>query len=298
MWTRRRTLLGLGASLLPVTAHAQASVIVKLSATSGGCPVAGLTIGGHGPYRCLLDTGAAMSLIRRSIGEDLKLHRAQNELGYGLGGTELHTVFLADDVVFGDAFHMRHMALRGAEQLIDQEIDGVLSAGVVTAAPAEFDFAAGALRYFPGSAPDLTGYQAVPAEWRSDTDDSSLKIYVEITIDGIALTALVDTGSNASLYLSAATVRANRLWDKYSTFHDVQMRGGVTGTVLNDRRVSGARLQMGPIIRDDVDVTLGNPRQIDALGTAGVDAILGMGVLRHYSLALPDHKRFYMKPAV
>ncbi len=297
MLTRRNALLGLGACLVPVAAHAQTPVVIKLDATPRGCPVAGVTIGGHGPYRFLLDTGASMSLIRRSLGETLKLREAQNELGYGLGGTELHRVYLADDVVFGDTFRMRHMALRGIDTLPDPTQDGVLSAGVVTAAPAEFDFAAGELRYFPGGSPDLTGYQAVPAQWRSERDDTSRKIYVDLELDGVRLNALVDTGASAGVYLSAAFVRANKLWDKYPAFREIQARG-VTDKVLNDRAVTGGRLIIGPVVRQSVPVVLGNPGQTDAMGALSVDAILGMGVLRHYSLALPDHSSFYMKPGV
>jgi predicted aspartyl protease len=289
--------MGLGAALLPVSAYAQAPVVIKLSATLGGCPVARVAIGGHGPYRFLLDTGASMSLVQRKVAEDLKLREAQTELGRGLGGNDLATVFLADDVVFGDTFRMRHMALRGIDAIGIREIDGALSAGVVTAMPAEFDFAAGELRYFPGGAPDLTGYQSVPAQWRSESDASSRKIYVDVVLDGIRLNALVDTGSSAGLYLSAASVRANGLWDKYPAFRETEAHG-TADKVLHDRRVSGDRLDIGPVNCRNVPVVLGNPAQVDAMGAAGIDAILGMGVLRHYRLALPDHSGFYMKPAV
>jgi len=297
MLTRRSSLLGLGAYLLPATARAQTAVVIKLDFTPHGCPIAGVTIGGRGPYRFLLDTGASMSLVRRSLGETLKLREAQNELGYGLGGTELHRVYLADDVVFGNAFHMRHMALRGIDSLPDPSQDGVLSAGVITATPAEFDFAAGELRYFPGGTPDLTGYQAVPAQWRSERDDTSRKVYVDLELDGARLNALVDTGASAGVYLSAASVRANKLWDRYPDFREIHARG-VTDKVLNDRSATGGRLILGPIVRENVPVVLGNPGQTDAMGALNVDAILGMGVLRHYSLALPDHSSFYMKPGI
>ena len=297
MLTRRSTLLGLGAGLLPVSARAQAPVVIKLSATPGGSPVAGVSIGGHGSYRFLLDTGASMSLIRRKLAEDLKLREAQTELGRGLGGNDLATVFLADDVVFGDTFRMHHMALRGIDAIGTADIDGALSAGVVTALPAEFDFAAGELRYFPGGAPDLTGYLSIPAQWRSDSDASSRKIYVDLALDGVRLNALVDTGSAAGLYLSAASVRANRLWDKYADFRETEAQG-TAGKVLHDRRVTGDRLDIGPVPCRNVPVILGNPAQVDALGAAGIDAILGMGVLRRFNLALPDHSSFYMKRGI
>lgn len=301
MISKRDVLAGasamLGAAVLARAAQAAvkpAIVRVPITFTPDNKPVLSLTIGGKGPYRFVLDTGAFTSVINESIAKDLKLHSGMPIKTRSIKGDESSYVYQAQDIVIGGRLPLPRMSFVGAANFNNFGVDGLLPASFLTFLPSQLDFEAKEIRYYIGGAEmDLDGFEKLPTFFQADRDDQAEKVYAEINFDGRKLVYCVDTGAASNLFVFSGIVDRYKLWDKYPILRKGQTRG-VNGEALEVRLVQGPNITFGGLKIPSMPVTLGDPKEIQDLSD-NHDGLIGTPFLRHFTLAFND-KALYLKP--
>lgn len=150
MITKRQCLAGLsGLALMGAPAQAQ-NLSVPIAVTRSRRIMTSLTIGGQGPFFYFVDTGAFISGIRPSIARKLGLRRVESIRTGGIGGVDYTHVYEAPDVVFGESFRVKAMAMGGLEILESRDYDGMLASGFLTGVPSRLDFENLRIDFHPG----------------------------------------------------------------------------------------------------------------------------------------------------
>ena len=280
MLSRRTIMTGAAAAaVVPGLARAQTPVRVPVTFSPAGTPFVSVVINGQGPYRFIVDTGADSHAIRDSLVAPLKLRFLTGTRYSGIGGTDASGFYTADDVVFGGALRQTKVLLQALPHLAP--VDGLLSAGFLTDFPSELDYGAAEIRLYPAGRPDLSLYSPIPSAIETHDRRLSPRLLCDLSLDGVRLRALVDTGSEAELMLTPRVVGPHDLWDKYPQFRRA-ISEGVTGDRVAVRIVTMPDLRIGTIRVPSVKVSLLDPQS----PSAGYDAILGSRFLRHFSLAV------------
>lgn len=166
----------------------------------GNRPLVELTIGGRGPHRFILDTGAAGSVVDASLAEELELPETGiQHLGSPAGGEplEVPTVTMKDVRLGG--IHIRDLdaaAMDLAGFLHDPEGPrGILAAGVFSGALLSFDYPGGRIVIRPGELPEADGARI----FQYSREDGLPT--VPLLVAGTAIPAHLDTGSPATFSL-------------------------------------------------------------------------------------------------
>ncbi len=281
----RRALLGSGIALLsrPAAAVPDPVAIVGRIELARGRVWLDVTIGGRGPFRFILDTGADVSAIDPALATTLALSRVGHRRMSGIGGVVDLDFYQARDVVFGGGVRQAS-ALFGA-LITGQgagEGAGLLAAGVFTTRDSDLDFARGEWRLYPAGRPDRDGWTRLASSISSPSATSSTKIRVTTALDGSRFDLLADTGAHSDMLLFPGTVRRSGLWDDTRPFAPEALRG-IGGTAERIGRVVRARrLEVGPFVFDAPLVRLYDPK--DFL-PAQFDGLLGLSVLERLNLS-------------
>jgi predicted aspartyl protease len=173
----------------------------------------------------LLDTGDFVTSLTPEAAARLALP-ASDQPGVqmtGIGGTYVAPVVEASDVQFLG----QHMArvpfpvLPGSEFRPEEHIDGLFGANFLSAYDVEMDFPAGKLRFYrPGASCGTNGPAWTAHATRlAATDAGHNLLLIPVSINGVELNALIDTGSEdtsitrdaaQSLGLTAAAMSGDR----------------------------------------------------------------------------------------
>lgn len=289
MFSRRMVLGGVAAGIaLPShaqpRAHPRPDVITNRIALRGNRVWVDVSIGGRGPYRFIMDTGAVVSLIHERIAKDLSLRPIQPTRLVGVGGVEEFFVYEARDVVFGGGIRQASavFAAPRREFRLGPDAAGLLAAGVLTSVDTDLDFEAGEWRVYPGGRGDRVGLRPLPSRIdRRGNRGGSAYIYVDAVLGSQKLRLLADTGMPGTLSLSPAATRRSRLWNDTTPFAPMQAYG-IGGAAKRGRTVRAATLKIGDIAFDRPLVSLADPRA-DAM--AGMDGIIGLALLERINLS-------------
>jgi hypothetical protein len=140
----------------------------------------------------------------------------------GIGGSYVAPVVDAADVMFlgQHVSHVPFPVLPGTEFDPSEHIDGLFGANFLSAYEVEMDFPAGKMRFFHRYAGCSTSGPAWTAQATHlpATDAGHQLLLVPVSVNGVALNALIDTGSEdtsitrdaaASLGLTAASMRGD-----------------------------------------------------------------------------------------
>src|SRR4051812_35940665 len=213
----RRTLLGALAALplLPGAAQAQTRVAGARILLRDNRVWIQVRFGARGPFTFIIDTGAAMNLIRLDVARQLGLKELGATRLRGAGGLEEFTVYEAKDVSFGNAgVGTVRFGAYGNELSIHPEAAGALSTDMLTVADSDLDFDAGEWRIYPGGRGDRAGFVQLPAQIRrSATQRGAAPIFAEAVFGGQELHCELDTGAPGALRLSPEATRRSGLWD-------------------------------------------------------------------------------------
>lgn len=244
-----------------------------------------VTIGGQGPYRFVVDTGAERTVISRELAATLGLGAGEQLTITTLAETVQVPSAVVADLRFGrlamdriDAPTLPQQSL-GAEGLLG--IDSLENRNVL------FDFRRGQLTVGPSRS---AAHQEAVAEGeivvRARTRYGRL-ILTDATLDGQRITVVVDTGSEVSVgneALRAALSRRRRLGD----IRQIEVHA-VTGAPLQLDYARTSRIRIGATTIEDLPVAFGNSHLFERLNLARRPALLlGMDALRLFDRVAID----------
>jgi serine protease Do len=275
---------------IPRPALAANIIRVPIEVSEVGQPIISLTIGGHGPYRFIVDTGSNISGIREDLARELKLTPLGTTSTNGLSGSSAATVYSVRDLAIGGMAPQPTTTLLGLEAY--REFDGIIAAGFLTERPSELDFEAREIRIYPNGGLLLAGYDWLDTVSLDGPVGGSKRLCVFLDWEGHRLKCLLDTGSPPELYISGDYVRKQHLWNAYADYRDLQVKG-VTGAVTARRLVRASNVNLGSIHYASVYTSLGDPSSHDGQWH---DAILGARLLRQFTIVFNGESGVGLKP--
>jgi predicted aspartyl protease len=253
----------------------------------GTQPAVEVTVNGRGPYLFLVDTGASgVARIDSSLVDALKLPVVSQETASGAtqgGEVPIRRVAVArlgvGDRVYRNLQPLSRSYNTPGEYLPD--IGGILALNLFAGELLTIDFPGRQLRIAKGELPPADGRTILNYEERGGV------IHVPISVGGLKLSALVDSGTDRSLDLPASVIRKLRLGNFP---HPIGQTEGVTG------RVGIAEVTL------DADITLG-AHSVRAPAVTFSDAfeypIIGSVFLHDFAVTIDQKNRRirFIRPA-
>ncbi len=294
--TTRRDILGGGIALaaLPGLALAQDAaqyIPVPFEVTNDGMIVIQVRINGGAAYPFIMDTGSSASGMLFSLARRLDLKSKRSLQVNGIGSKGETGVFLADEAQFGPYLHQKGVAFTGIP-VLPGGFSGLIAAGFLTTAPSILDYGAKEIRVYVRGVPDLSDFVTVKSFFVQPDFKGSEMIGVNVTIDGIPLRLLVDSGADAHVLLFPSTVRDHHLWDKYGEGAKSDM-AAVTGIAIHNRVVTMPNFALSDVTVPNLPVTLMDPAARNE--NNGVDGLLGSRFLKLFAMGVV-HKSVAFRP--
>ncbi|MEI9851739.1 MAG: retropepsin-like aspartic protease [Sphingomonas sp.] len=181
--------LGAGAALLPRAAVAQDDVFVARIALLGVRVVIAVTIGGRGPYQFMIDTGAFLSLIDKTLAIELGLRPNGKADVSGAGGTAELDRYEARDVNLG-GLRQKFVSFAAHDASgFGPNIRGALAAGLLTEMDGDLDFERGEWRLYPDGRKERPGFVRLASQiTHPDRNEvGSAHMFAHATIEGGAI---------------------------------------------------------------------------------------------------------------
>lgn len=226
-------------------------------------------LNGKGPFGFVLDSGAVVSGVRKSLAEEVGMRRAGERRLAG----RMFPIYLADEMVLGGRLRQENVALFGMENL-RLGGEGLLPAGLLTAFDSLVDFERAVWRVYPSGAPDRTGFARLGSTIRAAGSGGSELIYVDVVANGAPLRAVFDTGSPNVLSVTVDIGRRLGLMRDDLPWAPV-VQSGILGVESEPSRLVRAEsLQIGPYAYERPLVV------VRSANAHGESAILGLPVVR------------------
>ena len=234
-----------------------------------------VTIGGHGPYAFVVDTGADRTVVSRELADTLRLPPGASATMHSMtGASEVATVRLRDLAVGGGTQNEIHApalaeANLGARGLLG--VDSLKGRRVV------MDFRRGTFSIADGRTRDDYDPDTIVVTARSRFGQLVL---VDADIDGTAITVIVDSGAQntiGNLALFNMLTKRHRLKSVKTQLIDV------IGGVLPVEAASLDRIRIGGFTLNSVPVGFADAHPFKRFGLLERPAmLLGMDTLRSF----------------
>lgn len=292
--SRRRFLLGGAASLslAPLAASAQSASEDPGIATAQDLEnrlTVEVRLGGKGPFRFVVDTGADRTVIADDVAGELGLARGNTVSVLGIARTIDAQTARLDDLEFG----RENIGRLDAPVLPRRWLgaDGYLGLDAIDGRRVAFDFRHHALAITePRSVqllnmikPDET---VVPAGGKSGRLRS-----INCHVDGVRAYAFIDSGAGVSVGNSALLNELLRRSPAYATAQTAQLTG-VTGGSVTGRVTSVDRVRLGGLDFSDAGLVICDLQIFELWGLASRPALfIGMDLLRQFSQVTVDYGR-------
>ncbi len=234
----------------------------------------------QGPYTFVLDTAAGGTVVFDRLVEAAGLAPVADMPPiqvHGASGT-IEAIFVNVGEIKVGEWHMdldRAIALP-AMPTLDHEIYGILGVDVLMTQPVGFRLSEGTLAlYEQGTAidaeEDLTGqWFSVPVENRTM---SGPILWTEVSVNGVAMQAIVDTGARRTTINSAGAAALGINIETANLAEDEPIRGGANhSTPAWILPVS--TVQFGDRVWGSRNLTLSDPAVLSALGVAAQPTII------------------------
>jgi predicted aspartyl protease len=236
-----------------------------------------VSVGGKGPYRFLVDTGAERTIISQELAHQLRLEGGKAAVLHSvIGINDVNTVFIPNLQVSNSV-----VSVVDAPALASSNIgaDGMLGIDSLRSQRVLFDFKAQTMSITPSSRPveKLDGQTIVV---RARARQGRL-IFTQAEIDGQKVTVIVDTGSQVTIANPALqrSFQQRRLW----TAPNPVTIESVTGEKLVARVATLKRLELGDVRIDDLAVAFTDAHIFKQLGLNNQPALLlGMNAMRAF----------------
>ena len=262
-------------------------------------------LGGAGPYRFLVDTGADRTAVSRDIVARLKLVSA--------GGVQLHSISGVSSV--GTARIDNVQVTRTPEQSIDAAVlessnmgaDGILGVDLLHSQRVVFDFENKTMSIVPAGTPDR-GYEPDAIVVRARKKNGRL-IVTDAVANGEPLTIVLDTGSQVSV--GNLALRRRLLGRSLIDLDKSVELESVTGSKIVGDYMFVRDLTIGGIGLTNLAVVFTDAHTFKQLGLEGKPALLlGMNAIRAFKkvsidfanrkfrVVLPEHSELETRMAL
>jgi hypothetical protein len=249
-----------------------------------------VTVGDHAPASFILDTGASRTSLDKDYAARIGIAGNERTTTIGAGGGPLDVALARDvSVRFGDhALQLDRAALIPFANIslrLGRAMDGVLGAEAFAAYVVELDYQNSEVTFHDRAAFQSPAHAVrLPIKF----DGALPVIRAKLTLsDGRTADArlLVDTGAGASIILTAAFTRKQRI----ALPNAVEFPSGGVGGMTSVRTGRIPRIQLGTIALDDPLTSLSGDTA-GALHDPDIDGLLGAEVLRRFTV-FADYKR-------
>ena len=236
-----------------------------------------VSVGGRGPYRFLVDTGAERTIISRELAHRLQLEDGKNATLHSvIGVNDVNTVFIPHLQVSNNV-----ISVVDAPALLASNIgaDGMLGIDSLRSQRVLFDFKAKTMSITPATrrAEKLDGQTIVV---RARARQGRL-IFTQAQIDGQRVAVIVDTGSQVTIgniALQRALMKRRLL-----TVPTMVTIESVTGEKLSARVAEIKRLELGEVRIEDLAVAFADAHIFKQLDLRNEPALLlGMNAMRAF----------------
>jgi len=291
---RQRPLLAfLAAGFLMTEASAQ----VPLTWDSTGHVMVPALVNGKGPYNFILDTGADESAVYAWFAKSLDLPKGESRELSGATGSEQMTVTRLSTLGVDG-----HVVGNIEADTLPDRTDGAKIAGIVgvdlmahQAAVIDFACKTFALRPVENMDAEIVGNNAKLIKAGSIKGGNELTL--PVTVNGVAGTAVLDTGSS-STQINSAFAAAVGIAPNSGAFKDIATRGA-TQTSVPARVGPIGTVQFAGITRADAIARVVDLPYLKEAGLADVPAMnLGLNLLRGTRLTVDySARRFWLAPS-
>jgi hypothetical protein len=246
MLNRRSFHLGLAAAGLTFArARAQPGVSIPFQEWVGKL-VVNVRVDGQGPYSFRIDTGAPTGSISSSLANTLRLPYAGVDRD---GRGDQFPVLTVDRLDIADQLTMR--GLRYIAIPDGAFTQGSIGSGLLIGKSALVDFDRGMID-FPG---DHTGFTALNTRFDKIYP---MRIMSNVTLDGVTLPTMWDTGNPEALQVSSTIAQQLGLWRDYVPYAPVRFGHIGGGDAGISRFVRATSLEIGPYTFEQPLVLLRN----------------------------------------
>jgi predicted aspartyl protease len=236
-----------------------------------------VSVGGRGPYRFLVDTGAERTIISRELAHRLQLEVGKNATLHSvIGVNDVNTVFIPHLQVSNNV-----ISVVDAPALLASNIgaDGMLGIDSLRSQRVLFDFRANTMSITPATrrAEKLDGQTIVV---RARARQGRL-IFTQAQIDGQRVTVIVDTGSQVTIG-NTALQRALMKRRLLTVPNQVTIES-VTGEKLSASVAEIKKLELGDVRIEDLAVAFADAHIFKQLDLRNEPALLlGMNAMRAF----------------
>jgi predicted aspartyl protease len=236
-----------------------------------------VSVGGKGPYRFLVDTGAERTVISRQLAQQLRLASGRAAVLHSvIGVNDVNTVFIPHLKVSNSI-----VSVVDAPALEEGNIgaDGMLGIDSLRSQRVMFDFKRQTMSITPASRPveELDG-KTIVVRARSR---SGRLIFTHAKIGGQKVTVIIDTGSQVTIGNAALRKSLERrdLWVAPRTI----MIESVTGEKQPASVASIKALELGDVHLDDLPIAFADAHVFRQLNLKNRPALLlGMNAMRAF----------------
>jgi predicted aspartyl protease len=153
-----------------------------------------VSIGEHGPYRFVIDTGSQRTVVSSELATRLALSPIQKRRIIGIAGAEIAETAVLDELVLGRRSFYDLLVLLFEAQYIGA--DGIVGTDSLQSQRVLIDFAANSMSVGDAkSQGGNSGFEIVVTARRR----SGQLVMTDAVIDGIRTAVVIDTGSNTSV---------------------------------------------------------------------------------------------------
>lgn len=246
----------------------------------GGRPVVNVEIGGKGPFRFIVDTGATLSVIDPRLQQELGLTPATDVQAMAPGGGPMHAILSIPELRIGPMVirGLTAAAMPGNPLKGENAPPGVLSGSGFPGYLLTFDYPRRLIRIRKGelAGPDSRGIFEYP-------ENSPLPT-VPIRVAGREIRAHLDTGSGHGLTLPMSLIRELPLASEPKD-------AGTSATHMGEFKVLRAKvrgaIELGGFRLDLPEVSFADVRS----GADASVANIGYEVLRDFAVTLDSKNR-------
>ncbi len=173
------------------------------------------TVGEHGPYRFVFDTGGTIGLIEQSLAQELKLRKLGSSILGLKQGRKAYPIYVVQDLAFGGQVRQPVSAIAGVDNVSFLEgAVGSIAAGALTAGDCELDFDDKEWRIYRDGSPDRTGWSRYPhGIFHFGNKNGSPFIAADAALNGQSFRFGLDTGMPSTMRIYRKTAEQAGLWN-------------------------------------------------------------------------------------
>jgi predicted aspartyl protease len=236
-----------------------------------------VSVGGKGPYRFLVDTGAERTIISRQLAQRLQLEDGKATVLHSVvGRNDVKTVFIPRLQVSSSIISVVDAPALEASNI---GADGMLGIDSLRSQRVLFDFKAKTMSITPADKP-MARMDGETVVVRARSRHGRL-IFTQARIDNQPVTIIVDTGSQVTIGNMA--LQRSLMRRKQWSVPDPVTIESVTGETLSARVAQVKKLQLGDVHIDDLAVAFTDAHIFKQLDLEHKPALLlGMNAMRAF----------------